>query len=108
MTEPCVCVEPPYYSVIFANQRTAGDEGYGKMAERMVELAMQQPGFLGVDTARDADGFGITVSYWTDLESIKNWRNNAEHLEAHRLGREQWYKNFSLRIAKIEMASVFP
>jgi heme-degrading monooxygenase HmoA len=108
MTDPCTCPEPPYYSVIFTNQRTDGDDGYGKMAERMVELAEQQPGFLGVDTARDADGFGITVSYWSDLDSIKNWRNNAEHLQAQKLGREKWYQSFSLRIAKVERASNGP
>ncbi len=108
MTDPCNCPEPPYYSVIFANQRTDGDDGYGDMADRMVELAQQQPGFLGVDSARDEDGFGITVSYWSDLDSIKNWRHNAEHLEAQRLGREKWYQTYSLRIAKVERASIGP
>jgi len=56
--------EPPYYAVIFTSLRTEGDRGYGHMADRMVELASQQPGFLGVETTRGADGFGITVSYW--------------------------------------------
>lgn len=108
MTDPCQLPEPPYYSVIFTNQRTDGDDGYGDMAERMVELAAQQPGFLGVDSTRDADGFGITVSYWKDLDSIKNWRGNAEHLEAQRLGREKWYASYTLRIAKVERAGTGP
>lgn len=103
MTVPCKCPKPPYYSVIFASQRSPDDDTrYNAMAVRMVELAQNQPGFLGVDSARDQDGFGITVSYWGDLEAIENWRINAEHLEAQKLGRDKWYENFSLRIARVE------
>ncbi len=91
---------PPYYAVIFTSLRTAGDDGYGAMAERMVELAAQQPGFLGVESARD--GLGITVSYWADLESIAAWKQNAEHLVAQQLGRERWYADFRTRIARVE------
>jgi heme-degrading monooxygenase HmoA len=92
--------EPPYYAVIFTSLRTAVDDGYGAMATRMLELAAMQPGFLGVESARD--GVGITVSYWTDLESIRNWKNNAEHQEAQRLGHQKWYAAFKTRIAKVE------
>jgi heme-degrading monooxygenase HmoA len=92
--------EPPYYAVIFTSLRTAVDDGYGAMATRMLELAAIQPGFLGVESARD--GVGLTVSYWTDLESIRNWKNNAEHQEAQRLGHQKWYAAFKTRIAKVE------
>ena len=92
--------KPPYYSVIFTSLRTDIDEGYGDAATRMVELAQQQPGFLGIESARE--DVGITVSYWADLESIKNWKANMEHLEAQKLGREKWYASFKLRIAKVE------
>ncbi|WP_443191659.1 antibiotic biosynthesis monooxygenase family protein [Pseudomonas indica] len=95
-----VTPEPPYYAVIFTSNRTDGDNGYAEMAERMVELAAEQPGFLGVESAREA--IGITVSYWRDLESIAAWKRNAEHREAQRLGRSQWYAGFRLRIAKVE------
>lgn len=91
---------PPYYAVIFTSLRTDVDDGYGAVAERMVALAAQQPGFLGVESARD--GVGITVSYWTDLESIRAWKANAEHLEAQRLGHQKWYASFKTRIAKVE------
>ena len=79
---------PPYYAVIFTSIRTEGDRGYAEMAARMVELAARQPGFLGVESAREE--LGVTVSYWRDLESIKQWKAQAEHMEAQRLGREQW------------------
>lgn len=92
--------EPPYYAVIFSNHLTDSDDGYAAMADRMVELAAQQPGFLGVESVRD--DLGITVSYWDSLEAIRNWKQNTEHLEAQRLGREKWYSGFKLRIAKVE------
>ena len=91
---------PPYYAVIFTSLRTEGDQGYGAMAERMVELAAQQPGFLGVEAARE--GLGITVSYWADLASIAAWKAHAEHQDAQRLGRAQWYAGFKTRIARVE------
>lgn len=98
--------EPPYYAVIFSSQRTEGDQGYAAMAERMVELARQQPGFLGVESARDLEGFGITVSYWRDEASIAAWKAHAEHALAQRLGRERWYGAFALRVCRVERASL--
>jgi Uncharacterized enzyme involved in biosynthesis of extracellular polysaccharides len=92
--------QPPYYAVIFTSVRTEGDNGYAEMADRMVELAEQQPGFLGVESARN--DVGITVSYWADLDSIKNWKMNVKHLEAQQLGHEKWYSSFKTRIAKVE------
>lgn len=92
-----------YYSVIFTSQRTTLDpEGYEETAQRMTTLAAQQPGFLGMDNARNDDGFGITVSYWTDLESIRCWREQAEHLTAQHTGREKWYEWFQLRVCRVE------
>lgn len=92
--------KPPYYAVIFTSVRTEGDKGYGKTADRMVELAAQQPGFLGAESAREE--VGITVSYWQDLESIKQWKANTEHLEAQKTGRKLWYESFKVRISKVE------
>ena len=98
----------PKYAVIFPNQRTQNDpEGYAKTAQRMVELAMQQPGCLHFDSARDAQGFGITVSYWDSLESIKAWRDHAEHMEAQVKGREKWYLAYDLHICKVEHTHFF-
>ena len=91
---------PPYYAVIFTSLRTPGDTGYAAMSERMVALAQAQPGYLGVESARE--DVGITVSYWTDLNSIRAWKTNAEHLQAQALGHQQWYSGFTTRIAKVE------
>ena len=90
--------------MIFASTRTPGDQGYAQMADRMVELAAQQPGYLGVESTRGADGFGITVSYWDSLESIAAWRRHAEHRVAQETGIRSWYEHYTLRIAKVERA----
>lgn len=95
---------PPYYAVIFSSRRTDGDEGYNATADRMVELAAEQPGYLGIETCRGEDGFGITVSYWQDEASILAWKRNAEHSLARQRGREQWYGHFELRVARVERA----
>ena len=92
--------KPPYYAVVFTSLRTEGDNGYSKMADRMVELAEQQKGFLGIESAREE--VGITVSYWKDLESIKLWKSNAEHINAQEKGHNIWYSNFKVRISKVE------
>ena len=92
--------QPPYYAVIFTAVRTDFEDGYDEMAGKMVELAKQQDGFLGVESAEDE--IEITVSYWKDLSSIKNWKENAEHTVAQNKGRELWYKSFKIRIAKVE------
>lgn len=93
--------------MIFSAQRTAGDHGYGATAARMEELALQQPGCLGIESTRGADGFGITVAYFDSEENIRNWKRNLEHAEARRRGREQWYSHYELRVAKVERAYNF-
>ncbi len=98
---------PPYYVVCFSSQRTEGDHGYGEMADVMEQLARQQLGFLGVESARGADGFGITNSFWKDEESIRAWKRNVDHLAAQKLGRQDWYQTYELRIARVERAYGF-
>lgn len=95
---------PPYYAVIFSSTRTQGDHGYGAMADRMMELALARPGCLGAESARGADGLGITVSYWRDEAAIIAWKAEAQHLVAQRLGRERWYEHYELRVCKVERA----
>jgi heme-degrading monooxygenase HmoA len=95
---------PPYYAVIFTSRRTEGDRGYGDMAARMVELAAKQPGYLGVESARGADGLGITVSYWRDEASVAAWKRDTEHQQAQRAGKQTWYADYQVRVAKVERA----
>ncbi len=92
---------PPYYAVIFTSIRTPVDQGYARTADHMVALAAQQPGYLGFETARD-ENLGISVSYWRDLDSIRAWKQVADHQMAQRLGREKWYQSYTIRIARVE------
>ncbi|HEY7641336.1 MAG TPA: antibiotic biosynthesis monooxygenase [Steroidobacteraceae bacterium] len=100
--------QPPYYAVIFASIRTEqDDQGYGSAADRMMQLASDQPGYLGVDSVRDAAGIGITVSYWSSEAAIAAWRRNAEHTMVREQGRKNWYAQYELRVAKVERAYGF-
>lgn len=91
--------QPPYYAVIFTSVRTDGDNGYSEMAEQMLELAASQPGFLGLETARQ--DIGISVSYWESLEAIASWRANLSHRQAQARAKD-WYTAFRVRVCRVE------
>lgn len=90
----------PYYAVIFTNLLSEDTDGYHDMAFKMEELAKQQPGYLGLESARDE--LGVTISYWESLEAISAWKENLEHLEAQQKGRDRWYRWYKTRICKVE------
>ncbi len=105
MTDIARTPAPPYFAVIFTSLRTDGDDGYAAMAEKMVELAALQPGFLGMESVRS--GLGITISYWSRLEDIQAWRENIEHQLARKMGRQKWYRSFKVRTCKVERDYAF-
>ena len=90
----------PYYAVIFTSFLSEEAKGYEQMAESMETLANQQPGFIGIETAREQ--LGITISYWKTLDDIKNWKSNVDHELAQKLGKEKWYESYKVRICKVE------
>ncbi|TQR19372.1 antibiotic biosynthesis monooxygenase family protein [Psychrobacillus vulpis] len=106
MSESSKAFQVPYYAVIFSSTRTDGDNGYAKMADKMVELASKQPGFLGIESARDEE-LGITVSYWDSLDSIKHWKEHSVHRMAQEKGKTDWYQSFKLRVCKVERDKFF-
>lgn len=93
--------EPPFVAVIFSNQRPVADDGYAEAAARMDQLVASQPGYLGNESVRGADGFGITVSYWQDEACALAWRAQAEHAAMRAIGRERWYAGWRLRVATV-------
>ncbi|NOU60123.1 antibiotic biosynthesis monooxygenase family protein [Marinifilum caeruleilacunae] len=93
-------IKAPYYAVIFSSLREEGDQGYAEMADTMMDLAHTQPGFLGVESARNE--LGITVSYWESLEAIKKWQEHPAHQIAQKRGKEEWYKKYAVRICKVD------
>jgi len=96
------------FAVIFSSQRTKthGDE-YASAAEAMVELAREQPGFLGFESARSADGFGISVSYWESLEAIRHWKDEARHRGVQALGKSSFYERYEVRVCNVERGYKF-
>lgn len=100
--------EPPYYAVTFTSFRTDADNGYGATAERMVTLAMQQPGYLGLESTRGPNGLGITVSYWRGLDDLRAWKAVAEHRTAQQRGRAEWYRQYKTRVSRVEYDYGFP
>lgn len=92
-----------YYAVIFTSQRSDKDPaGYEEMSRQMVLLAQEQSGFIGVESVRDNNGAGITVSYWQDKAAIKSWKNQADHLIAQKTGKSDWYTYYKVRVAVVE------
>jgi heme-degrading monooxygenase HmoA len=101
--------KPPYYAVIFSSLRNAqGNADYAAAAERMFDLVQQQPGFLGAESVRGADGFGITVAYFDSEENIRRWREHAEHAQVRERGKREWYEHFEVRVARVERAYAGP
>ena len=91
---------PPYYAVIFSSIKTKDNEGYAKKNALMNKLDLQQKGFLGMENANSE--IGISVSYWSDLEAIKLWKENLDHQKAQVEGQKKWYLEYKVRIAKVE------
>jgi heme-degrading monooxygenase HmoA len=94
--------EPPYYAVIFTSLKIQDDLGYKDMAEEMLNILEDFDGFLGAESFRGEDGFGVTISFWESLEALNLWKSDPKHKEAQKLGREIWYKKYKIRIAKVE------
>lgn len=92
--------KPPYYAVIFSNLRTDNLDGYDAMASRMERLAANQSGFLGIESVRN--GLGVTISYWRTLQDVHRWKANWEHQQAQELGKTKWYKQYAVRVCKVE------
>lgn len=87
--------------VIFRSKRPTGgaEDGYAQVAAAMAEAARGMPGFLGMESLRDAQGEGVTLSRWADEASLKAW---AEH-PGHRAAQAQagrWYEAFEITVAR--------
>jgi len=96
---------PPYYAVMFSSRRRGGEgDGYAEAAGRMDALVRTQPGFLGAESTRDGEGFGITVAYFDSEDAIRAWRDHAEHADTRQRGRDDWYAQFAVRVARVERA----
>jgi heme-degrading monooxygenase HmoA len=94
--------KPPYYAVIFTSQRTSVDDNYAHTSDHLDQHAKQYSGFLGIQSVRDANGFGISVSYWKTLDDIAQWKSDLKHIAAKQKGKKDWYSYYNIRISKVE------
>ncbi|MFF8943182.1 antibiotic biosynthesis monooxygenase family protein [Streptomyces sp. NPDC014864] len=104
---PVEAFEPPYYVAVFTSVSTGDQSGYGETAARMEDLVKDVPGFLGMDHARTPGGLSITVGYFRDADALTEWRSNAEHRAAQKRGRGEWYRSYTLHVAKVERSHGF-
>jgi heme-degrading monooxygenase HmoA len=104
---PVGAFEPPYYVAVFTTVRTPEQAGYGETNARMEELVKEVPGYLGMDHAQTPGGLGITVGYFRDADALTEWRSNAEHRAAQQRGRAEWYRSYTLHVAKVERSHGF-
>lgn len=89
-------------AVIFISRRNGRDEaGYAAAAAAMAEEAARQPGFAGIDSVREADGQGITISYWRDEAAALAWRAHAGHSAIRERGRSDWYDAYEVIVAEV-------
>lgn len=94
--------KPPYVAVIFSNERNEGDDAaYAQTADDMVSLAAKQEGYLGIESVRGEDGFGVTISYWRDEDAIVKWKKNADHITAQKAGQKSWYRAYKTRVSTV-------
>lgn len=94
--------KPPYHAVIFTSQRTSIDDGYTELNDELYAEAQQFDGYIGADSLRNAEGYGVAVLYWRNADSIRKWAQYAKHIRAKQLGKEQWYEGYRVRIAVVE------
>lgn len=91
--------QPPYYAVIFTSMRTEVDNGYAEAAKHVLEIARQQPGFLGYEGARQE--IGVSVSYWESMEAIQTWKSHPEHRKVQEMD-ALWYGESRIRVCRVE------
>ncbi|MFJ9562700.1 antibiotic biosynthesis monooxygenase family protein [Streptomyces fuscichromogenes] len=104
---PVEAYKPPYYVAVFTALRTQDQSGYGETAARMEELVKEVPGFLGMDQAHTPGGLSITVGYFRDADALARWRREDEHRAAQKRGRAEWYRSYTLHVAKVERSHGF-
>src|SRR5690606_4563040 len=91
-----------------STRKNEGNAEYQETSARMLELAQRQPGYLGVESYRNPDGTGVTISYWESREAIAAWKEQKEHRRAQERGKREWYESYTTRLVRVEGEIRFP
>ena len=88
------------YAVIFRAEISDIDEEYLKIAKRLRELALSKYGCIDFVALTEGNN-EIAISYWKTKEEIEKWKNDPEHIQAQRLGKEKWYQSYTVQVAEV-------
>jgi heme-degrading monooxygenase HmoA len=61
------------------------------------------PGFISIERFESitTPGKVLSLSFWKDEESVRQWRNMEQHRMAQQKGREQVFRDYRLRVADV-------
>jgi heme-degrading monooxygenase HmoA len=91
------------YVVIFRSTRKIDDgQLYLEWSEKMEKLVKSIDGYKQHFGFRDADTReGVTISYFSSLEAISQWKSLADHKTAQQLGRDSFYEEYSVQVCEV-------
>lgn len=89
------------FVVIFKAEIAQLDEEYSQTAQQLRQQAFSEYGCLKFESYTE-NGQELALSYWSDLESIQRWQQDSKHRLAQQIGRERWYKNYSVEICELQ------
>lgn len=92
-------VELPYFAVILTVRLNSAHAAFEIMMDKMMQVAAQQKGFLGVEQALDEEN--IHISYWQDRVAIKDWQEHTLNVRASSLGENFWFEAYQLRVVEV-------
>lgn len=93
------------YAVIFEVEIKEGQQdAYLSIAEKLKKQLVTMPGFISIERFESLvnEGKLVSLSFWEDEKSLVHWKKNVDHLAAQTKGRASIFKDYRIRIAKVE------
>jgi len=95
-------------TVFRSRLREENVDEYRATAVRMEELARAMPGFLEFKQFTADDGERVSIIVFDSSEHQAAWRHHPEHVEAQRLGRDEFYASYDITVSDVVRRSVWP
>jgi len=90
----------PIVTIFRSRLRPGVDREYASSADRLLELARSQPGFVSFEHYAAADGERVSIITFASVAEHEAWRDHPQHVEAQRLGRERFYAEFRIQVCR--------
>jgi heme-degrading monooxygenase HmoA len=94
-------------TVFRSRLRAESAEEYKRWAARMSELARTMPGYLSHKSFTADDGERVTLVEFESEEAQRVWATNAEHVEAKKRGRADFYQEYRIQICTVVRESAY-